>query len=251
MGRRLGQHFLRAPGVVEKILSAAGITRADSVVEIGPGEGALTFPLCREAGRVVAFELDRRLAEALPPLPRLEVRCQDFLESRLDEFRGWKVVANLPYYITSPIVEKLLVEGRSLAGMWLMMQREVAERIVSPGTRQAGSLTYFVQFFTRPKLLFRVKPGSFRPPPEVESAVVELLPRDELPSSDPVRFQRLVRTVFSMRRKTLRRSLSTIHSEPERPLELAGIDPSRRPETMSLEEFLRLEAALREDENGR
>lgn len=245
MGRRYGQHFLHQASVVDKILEAAQVSEHEQVLEIGPGEGVLTAPLCRLAGRVLACEVDPELAQRLPGHQRLEVVVGDFLEQPLEKLLGdgpWKVVANLPYYITTPILEKLLLEGAGrISGMWLMMQKEVAQRIVSPASRLAGSLTYFVGLRARPRLLFTVKPGAFRPPPAVDSAVLELIPTPIPEAIDSQRFTALVRQAFQMRRKTLKRSLRGLVEEPERLLQKADIDPKRRPETLTLEDFIRLE----------
>ncbi|MCA9790517.1 MAG: ribosomal RNA small subunit methyltransferase A [Candidatus Eremiobacteraeota bacterium] len=247
MGRRWGQHFLRDRRVVEKILDAADLGPEDQVLEVGPGPGAMTVPMCERAGRVVAFEIDPQWAEKLPANPNLRVVGGDFLKADLRAELGsgpWKVVANLPYYITGPILEKLFFEGQGLVtDMWLMMQKEVAVRLTSPATREAGSLTYFAAYFCHPKLLFKVKPGSFAPPPEVDSAVVHLHMREEPLECDRDRLFRLVRQAFSMRRKTLHRSLRGLLEEPGAVLEKAGISGQRRPETLSLEEFIRVERA--------
>lgn len=250
MGRRWGQHFLRDQEVVRQILQAAEVGPDDRVLEIGPGRGALTLPMARRAGRVIAFEIDPELARALPSRDNLTVLCQDFLEAALDQILldppGWKVVANLPYYITAPILEKLLVEAdQRVDGMWLMMQQEVAERILSPATRKAGSLTYFVNYFAQPSMVLAVAPDAFAPPPEVGSAVVELVPRRERDRAAAAGLFSLVRRAFSQRRKTLRKSLRGLLEDPGALLENAGIDPGRRPETLTLEEFLALERAWR------
>ncbi len=247
MGQRWGQHFLHDRSVVERMLGAARVGPDCSVFEIGPGPGILTEPLCERAGRVVAFEIDPVLADNLPAHPNLEVVRGDFLKADLRGYLAdsrWKVIANLPYYITAPILEKLLLEASPrLDGLWLMMQKEVALRITSPASREAGSLTYFVHYFTLPELLFKVKPGAFRPPPEVDSAVVAFHPRQSAPECDRGKLFQLIRRAFSMRRKTLGRSLRGLVEEPNRVLEKAGIDARRRPETLQLEEFIQLERA--------
>lgn len=254
MRQRWGQHFLHDSEAVRKIVEAAALGPGDRVLEIGPGEGVLTLPLTEAAGEVVACEIDPELARKLPQRPNLRVVQQDFLQVDLRELLrdpGWKVVANLPYYITGPILEKLLLEGSSLiTAMWLMMQWEVAERILSPASRKAGSLTYFVGYFAEPRLALKVKPGAFRPPPEVDSAVLELRLRPDRDEQAQRGLFRLVRAAFNQRRKTLRRSLRSVLEEPETWLEKAGIDPGRRPETLSLEEFLRLERVVRPNTEG-
>lgn len=247
--QRLGQHFLKDRGIIRRILSEAGIGPEDRVLEIGPGRGALTRDLAESAGHVLAVELDPALAAALPPLPRLQVVQADILEVDLEALLAphddWKVVANLPYYITTPILEKLLTQGRSrIRSMWVMVQREVAERMAARGTRESGSLSHFVQYHADTKVLFRVPPGAFAPPPEVDSAVVRLLVHRTPPVEAPERLLfTLVRAAFNGRRKTLRKSLAGLLPDAGAALERAGIDPMRRPETLTLEEFAALARA--------
>lgn len=248
VGRRLGQHFLCDPEVVERLLRAAAPAPWDRILEIGPGRGVLTLRLAEAAGAVVAVEADRRLAQALPAHPRLRVVAADFLEVDLETLlappAGWKVVANLPYCITTPILQRLLPCTR-VAGMWLMMQREVARRIASPASRVAGAITYFTAYHARVQVLFEVPPGAFHPPPRVDSAVVYLERHPRPPvEADPERLFRLVRVAFQGRRKTLQRSLRPLLGEAAAEvLERAGIDPRRRAETLSLEEFAALARA--------
>ncbi len=248
--RRLGQHFLKDRSVVGRILAEAGVGPEDRVLEIGPGRGALTRDLAEAAGRVLAVEVDRELAERLPTHPHLELVCADILRvdlpTLLAPHRDWKVVANLPYYITTPILEKLLTEGQGfLQGLWVMVQKEVAERMCARGTRESGSLSHFVQYHAETRLLFRVPPGSFQPPPEVDSAVVRLLPHARPPVEAPHDLMfRLIRAAFGMRRKTLRRSLASLIARPEEALAEAGLDPTRRPETLVLEDFAALARAV-------
>lgn len=247
--RRLGQHFLKDRSVIARILAEAGLGPQDRILEIGPGRGALTLDLARTAQQVLAVELDRDLAERLPDHPHLKVVQGDILqvdlESLLAPHEDWKVVANLPYYITTPILDRLLTEGKPrILGMWVMVQKEVAERMCARGTRESGSLSHFVQYHAEVRTLFRVRPGSFQPPPEVDSAVVRLLPHRVPPvEAPPDLLFRLIRTAFGGRRKTLRRSLAGVLSDPVAVLEAAGIDPTRRPETLVLEEFAALARA--------
>lgn len=235
--------------MIARILAEAGVGPQDRILEIGPGRGALTRDLVGIAGEVLAVELDRDLAERLKDLPRLRVIHEDFLkvdlESLLAPHDDWKVVANLPYYITTPILEKLLLEGSPrIRGMWVMVQKEVAERMCARGTRESGSLSHFIQYHAQVRKLFRVRPGSFQPPPEVDSAVVSLVPHRTPPvDAPPDLLFRLIRTAFCARRKTLRRSLAGVLDDPVAALEAAGIEPSRRPETLLLEEFAALARA--------
>lgn len=248
--RRLGQHFLKDSGIIRKILAEARVGPEDRILEIGPGRGALTLPLAEAAGRVLAIELDAELAGRLPSHPHLEVVQADILELDLDHllapYDDWKVVSNLPYYITTPILEKLLTQGKTrIAELWVMVQKEVADRMSARGTRESGALSHFVQYHAQTRTLFRVRPGSFQPPPEVDSAVVHLRVHRTPPVDAPEELLfRLIRTAFGGRRKTLRRSLAGVLPDPVPVLEAAGLDPMRRPETMVLEDFAALARAV-------
>lgn len=262
MGRRWGQHFLRSSGVIEKIVAAAELQETEDVLEIGPGEGVVTQRLCQKARQIHVFEIDPELAQALAekPWPNLTVHQGDFLKQDLAPLgqadRVWKVVANLPYYITAPILNRLCWERPlPFESATLMMQEEVARRLCGPATREAGALTYIVGAFFHTEYLFKVPPGCFSPPPAVDSAVIRLRPKNCL--SDPNRphsfnqpesaggavalaYERLVSTAFGQRRKQLARSLRGLHPEAAKFLSSAGIDPTRRPETLTVEEFWRL-----------
>jgi 16S rRNA (adenine1518-N6/adenine1519-N6)-dimethyltransferase len=245
MGQKHGQHFLNDRQILDRIIDSAQLTSDDRVLEIGPGRGALTRLLVQRVAHVVAFEIDERLAAGLARRHNLELIVGDFLNMFPHSSvsgSGWKVVANLPYLVTSPILARLTESASQFTSLVLMMQLEVAERITSPATRHAGALTYFVQFYFETELLFGVPPEAFDPPPQVESAVVRLKPRPHPPSPRPERFFKLVRTAFAQRRKTLRKSLSGMVSAEA--FETAGIDPQRRPETLTVEEMAKLEAAL-------
>lgn len=247
--RRLGQHFLKDRAIIKRILAEAEVGPEDRILEIGPGKGAITKDLAEAAGRVVAIELDPVLAGALPPHPRLQVVHADVLEVDLEALLAphddWKVVANLPYYITTPILEKLLTQGRSrIRSMWVMVQKEVADRMAARGTRESGALSHFVQYHADTKVLFKVPPRAFAPPPEVDSAVVRLLVHRTPPVDAPEKLMfTLIRAAFNGRRKTLRKSLAGLLPESGATLERAGIDPMRRPETLTLEEFAALARA--------
>jgi len=247
-GRHLGQHFLHDAETIEKILAAAKVQPGESILEIGPGRGALTLPLSLSGAHLLAVELDETLAARLQGLTRVEVIQKDILQVDLKQLlRGrqdWKVVANLPYYITTPILEKLLSEGHGLiTEMWLMMQHEVAERIVSPARRQSGSLTHFVRFHAQTEYLFRVPPKAFSPPPEVDSAVVHFVLHNPPEDCLPRRFFQILRQAFAQRRKMLRTSLKGLVHEEQ--FLQAGVASDRRPETLHFEEFLALERATR------
>lgn len=251
-GRPLGQHFLSDPSVIEQILDSVSLSSGQRVLEIGPGRGALTYPMLLAGAQVVAVEVDPKLAARLK-VPaqgpgQLEIVQQDFLEVNLEELLptpGWQVVANLPYYITTPILERLLQRGHGrIDKMWLMMQHEVAERIVSPACRLSGSLTHFVQYHAQAEYLFRIPPTAFDPPPNVESAVVCFRMKEAPEDCRHDRFFHILRRAFAQRRKMLRTSLKGV-LQPEH-FEAAGVDSERRPETLHFEEFLALERSSRQ-----
>lgn len=246
-GRPLGQHFLQDPRVIDQILSVANPQPGQKILEIGPGRGALTYPMLLSGAQVLAVEVDEQLAAQLKPSEHLRVVRQDILKVRLSELLAdgpFKVVANLPYYITTPILEKVLQEGHGLIQeLVLMMQHEVAERIVKPAHRLSGSLTHFVRFHAQAEYLFKVPPSAFLPPPEVDSAVMRFTlhapPEDCLAR----RFFEILRRSYAQRRKMLRSSLKGLVSDEQ--FQKAGIDAQRRPETLHFEEFLALERASR------
>jgi 16S rRNA (adenine1518-N6/adenine1519-N6)-dimethyltransferase len=253
----LGQNFMTDRVILDKIVAAAELTRDDVVLEIGAGLGALTERLAQEAGRVVAVELDERmmgvLQETLSGYDTVTLVQGDILAldpaQLVQPATEYTVVANLPYYITSAALRHLLESSRRPQRLVITVQREVAERIVAtPG--QMSLLAVSVQFFGEPHLLFRIKPGSFYPPPGVESAVVRVDMYDTPPVGveDAHRFFRVVRAGFAQRRKQLRNTLSAgLHMPAEKVaarLQEAGIDPKRRAETLSLEEWARIAQVL-------
>jgi len=263
----LGQNFLIDPAALDKIVAAAGLTPDDAVLEVGAGLGTLTRRLAQEAGRVVAVELDQRLIPVLESvlagLDNVTLVQGDILaldpaalfQPPISNLQ-YKVVANLPYYITSAVLRHLLEAALKPQRMVLTVQREVAERIVAkPG--QMSLLAVSVQFYGQPRLLFRLKPGSFYPSPEVESAVmrVDLHPTPPVPVEETAAFFRVVRAGFAQRRKQLRNTLAAGLRQP--PEEVAdrlrevGVDPRQRAEALSLEEWGRVARALsnRSDES--
>ncbi len=255
----LGQNFLADPVILEKIVAAAEPGPTDVILEVGAGLGAMTKVLARDAGRVVAVELDQRLIpvlqNVLAGLDNVTLVQGDILALDPSALVGdsdleYKVVANLPYYITSAVMRHLLEATPRPRQMVLTVQREVAERIVAkPG--QMSLLAVSVQFYGRPKLLFRIKPGSFYPVPGVQSAVVrvDVHPTPTVPVEDTDDFFRVVRAGFSQRRKQLRNALAAglRQSPPEvaARLEQVDVDPRRRAETLSLEEWVRVVHALK------
>lgn len=268
--KRLGQNFLHDRSVIDKIVAAAELGPADQVLEIGPGMGVLTAPLAERAGRVVAVELDRALEPHLAPLlvahPTLAIVWADFLKTPwatlpFDFDKPVKVVANIPYYITTPILLRLLqaerLEREALAEVpplaeriLLMVQWEVAKRLTaSPGNKDFGSLTLMAQYAAEVSIVTKVPAGAFRPRPEVDSAVVMLRPRRMPPvevRSARMLF-RIIRTVFQQRRKTLQNGLLSAGFAREAiqaASQALGLDMGRRAETLSLAEFAALADAL-------
>lgn len=255
--KRLGQHFLIDPNIVRKIVALAALQPNETVFEIGPGRGILTRALCAKARSVIAVELDAKLVahlgQALADCSNLDLRHGDALEVPFDTLpERAVVVANLPYYVSTPLLFRFLEARARFDRMILMLQAEVARRLVAkPGTDDYGVLSVLTQYCAEARLAFQVSPSCFRPRPEVGSAVVRLLIR-KLPSvqvEDEAGFVRAVRAAFAHRRKTL---INSLRDEGIRPHDLAdvlkraGIDPARRAETLALEEFAVLANALSE-----
>lgn len=261
--KRLGQNFLVNPGVLEKMVTAAGLSPGDTVVEIGPGVGALTCRLAETAGKVIAVEVDRGLVsllkETLSGYPNIFLEEADALQADFDalvaEAGGtfpYKVVANLPYYITTPLLIRLLQSGFRINLMVLTVQREVALRMVAcPGTKEYGALSVFVQYRTKADLVAPVSRGSFFPVPAVDSAIIRLAVRSQPPVAVPDEelLFRIVRASFAKRRKMLLNALagSSLGLDRDRwrlILVRAGIAPERRGETLSLKEFVAIARAV-------
>ena len=256
--KRLGQHFLTDRKVLARIADALALAPDETVVEIGPGRGALTELLLERAGRVVVIELDRALAESWRTRaamePRLTVIEGDVLEIDLAEAAGggpFVLAGNVPYYITTPILFHALRRPRPDRALYLV-QREVAERIVAmPGGKEYGALSVNVQSVATAEILFGVPAKAFSPPPKVESAVVRITPRaDPVVSEDEeAPFRAFVQEAFGLRRKQMRRVVRTIArldaEKAEAVLAAAGVDPEARPETLSPADFARVMTAAR------
>jgi 16S rRNA (adenine1518-N6/adenine1519-N6)-dimethyltransferase len=253
--KRLGQNFLIDPNIVRKIVALAELRPNDHVLEIGPGRGILTEALSRTAGHVTAIEVDSRLHAYLEAkqaeLPNVELVCDDALAYPVESLpMGTVVVANLPYYISTPLLFRLLDQRGRFPRMVLMLQDEVADRLVAqPGGSDYGVLSVMAQYAADITKAFRVSAQCFRPRPEVASAVVRLdmKERTRLSRQEAVAFRALVKAAFAHRRKTLVNSLRdegyALHSVTET-LQRLDIAPSRRAETFSIEEFLQLALAL-------
>jgi 16S rRNA (adenine1518-N6/adenine1519-N6)-dimethyltransferase len=248
--KRWGQHFLCDGNVARRIIAAAEIAAGERVLEIGPGLGALTEVLLQAGAIVTAVERDPVLAAFLARDggPSLEVITGDFPRCDLATPPPYKVVSNLPYYVTTPIIESLLVSHTGWSAAVLTMQTEVAERLAAgPAARAYGALSLFAQFHSEIERLFAVPASCFYPPPEVESTVVRLRPLERGIGEATARaFRAVVRAGFGGRRKTLHNSLRAAApaEKVDAALAASGIDSGRRAETLTLEEFLALAGAL-------
>lgn len=250
MSKKLGQNFLIDRSIVDGIVHAAKLTTDTAVLEVGPGIGTLTQGLAQSGAKVTAVELDQRLLEVLAhtlaPYDNVHVVHGDVLALNIRELmhnEPFKVVANLPYYITTPIIMGLLENKLPLTQMVVMVQKEVADRMVAtPGSKIYGALSVAVQYYTKAEIVLDVPPTSFLPAPAVDSAVVSCMVREEPPvkllSEDL--FFKTVKGAFAQRRKTLVNTLQTTGLSKETITELlysCGIEPNRRGETLSMEEF--------------
>lgn len=264
--KSLGQNFLIDPNILRNITKYAELTEEHGAIEIGPGIGALTENLARVSKKVVAYEIDQRLFpildDTLAPYDNVKIIHNDVLKADVgqmieEEFAGMNdimVVANLPYYVTTPIIMKILEEHLPIRGLVVMLQKEVAERIsAKPGTKEYGSLSIAIQYYTRAEVVMIVPKTVFMPQPNVDSAVIRLLKREEpaVKVKDESFFFTITRLSFAQRRKTLLNNLTNGLSNGKekkelilRALERAGIDPTRRGETLSLDEFARLSDEL-------
>lgn len=266
--KSLGQNFLIDTNILRNIVEKANLTEESAAIEIGPGIGALTEQLAKVAKKVMAFEIDQRLLpileDTLSPYPNTKVIHQDVLkadikqaiEENLADCKDIMVVANLPYYVTTPIIMKLLEENLPIRGIVCMLQKEVADRIsAKPGTKEYGSLSIAIGYYTTAETTMIVPKTVFMPQPNVDSAVIRLIKREEpaVKVKDEAFFFNLVRISFAQRRKTLLNNLQNgLPNGKENKenilvaLEKAQIDPKRRGETLSIEEFGRLSDCLLE-----
>jgi 16S rRNA (adenine1518-N6/adenine1519-N6)-dimethyltransferase len=244
--KRFGQHFLHDRGVVRRIIEAIDPNPGERLVEIGPGRGALTWDLLERAHSLDVIEIDRDLARALEldarAGPGLRVRVQDVLRADFLALRGagapLRVVGNLPYNISTPLMFHLLKQPGAIADMHFMLQKEVVDRITAqPDTKDYGRLTVMVAAAAEAQALFDVGPGAFTPPPKVWSAIVRLRPSPapRFDSGTDGVLRTLVTAAFSKRRKTLRNGLKSLLSAQE--IESCGIDPQQRPETLTPSQF--------------
>lgn len=264
--KSLGQNFLIDPNILRNITEYAGLSEKTAAIEIGPGIGALTEHLARTSGKVVAFEIDQRLIpildDTLSPYDNVKIINEDILEADVEaiinrEFEGFDdimVVANLPYYVTTPIILKLLMERLPIRGICVMLQKEVGDRIsAQPGTKAYGSLSIAIQYYTEAEMVMTVPKTVFMPQPNVDSAVIRLTKREKPPveviSEDF--FFTVTRSSFAQRRKTILNNLTSQLPQGKEKKELilealsqAGVEPTRRGETLTIQEFGRLSDEL-------
>ena len=270
LSKGFGQNFIINPGICPRIAEEAGIGPGWGALEVGPGIGVLTEQLCKRADKVVSIEVDKRLPplleETMADYDNFKLVLNDVLKVDLkallaDEFDGKPVAvcANLPYYITSPILMRLLEEKLPIENITVMVQKEAAQRLcAAPGTRDAGAISYAVAYYAEPKLLFTVQPGSFYPAPKVTSAVIQLnvrkTPAVEVPNGDEKAFFALIRAAFSQRRKTAANAISNGLQLPKAAvlsaLEAASLDPRSRPEQLTLQDYCALLAVLAPIDNS-
>jgi 16S rRNA (adenine1518-N6/adenine1519-N6)-dimethyltransferase len=244
--KRFGQHFLHDPGVIRRIVDAVAPLAGERLVEVGPGRGALTWGLLARAGTMDAIEIDRDLARSLAADaragPYLRVRVENVLDTDFIGLRGGgtplRIVGNLPYNISTPLLFRLLQQRAAIGDMHFMLQKEVVERMAAqPGGKDYGRLTVMLAAYAEVQALFDVGPGAFQPRPKVWSAIVRLrptaLPRFDIGADGVLRT--LVAAAFSHRRKTLRNGLKSLLTGED--IEACGIDPSLRPETLAPAQF--------------
>jgi 16S rRNA (adenine1518-N6/adenine1519-N6)-dimethyltransferase len=256
--KSLGQNFLTDPNIIRKIVEAVRPSASDAIIEIGPGRGALTEKLVESGASVLAIELDRDLAKALSEQfadnANVRVIEEDVLNANFGRSEFWppayaggsdmKLVANLPYYISTAILQRLADQRRLFSGLVLMFQREVVERIkAGPGNSERGYLTVIVEACFEVEKLFDVPPAAFRPVPKVWSSVVRLIPKEKS-DLDEAAFRDLLSVAFAQKRKTILNNLRTSYSDPEKCLEQAGIEPRRRAESITLEEWIKLNQCI-------
>lgn len=259
--KSLGQNFLIDGNIVRRIVEEAGIGKDEYVLEVGPGIGTLTEELSLKAKKVVAVEIDKNL------LPILDVTLRDYdnieivhgdilkkdIRALIDEKMAGgpvKVVANLPYYVTTPIIARFLEEDLNVESLTIMVQKEVADRMVSrEGSKVYGSLSVFVNFYSHPEILLKVPKTVFMPSPKIDSSVIKLNMKKDLPEVDREKFFRVVKASFSKRRKTILNALSSFDfqlskDEIREALEKAEVDPRSRAEELDLDTFVKITKTL-------
>ncbi|WP_129408276.1 16S rRNA (adenine(1518)-N(6)/adenine(1519)-N(6))-dimethyltransferase RsmA [Marinitoga lauensis] len=243
--KSLGQNFLATLDYANKIVQKAGITNDDTVIEIGPGAGTLTEALAKTGAKIFAFEIDLRLKpllkERFQNYANINIQFIDFLKADLSKFNKPKYVANIPYYITSPILEKIFLETPDFQLATLMVQKEYGERMLAKSGKNYSPLSIFVQFFCNVEKLITVPPHAFIPNPKVDSVVIKLTPKHNIPDIDKNNFFKFVHIAFSQRRKTIKNNLKSLFGDKtEDVLKKCNIDPKTRPENISIEKFIEI-----------
>jgi 16S rRNA (adenine1518-N6/adenine1519-N6)-dimethyltransferase len=257
--KRFGQHFLTDKQIIQRIIDAIAPTPEQKIVEIGPGQGAITRPLLKKTGKLIAIELDRDL------IPQLKHRCEDAGEltihqadalefdfkELIDNNETLRLVGNLPYNISTPLIFHLLTYAKHISDMHFMLQKEVVDRMAAmPATSDYGRLSIMVQYHCKVTALFHVPPQAFNPPPKVDSSIVRIIPYRELPhrANNYKHFAHLVKTAFSQRRKTLRNCLKLIVTDAD--WEKIHINSQLRPEQLSVSEYVKMSNMLTDAEHG-
>lgn len=246
--KSLGQNFLTDKNIITKIISACGLQKNDAILEIGSGPGQLTAEICPKVKSVLAVELDCNLCEKLEnnlKFSNLRIICQDILELDFKTIKSKvKVIGNLPYYISTPIIGHLLAHQEKIEAIYISLQKELGERLVaSPGGKEYGAFTCFVQYHTQPKILFKISKGCFKPQPKVESVFMELKIREKpAVEVNEELFFKIIHSAFNQRRKTISNALRGLFSKADLMaiLEKAQINPHDRAERLSLSDFARL-----------
>ena len=264
--KRLGENYLIDANVKDKIIHEARVNKDDAIFEIGPGFGALTIDLARANARIFAVEKDKKAFAILKEIikgdfPNLKLFNEDILEfdiERIYSSKRLKVIGNLPYYVTTPIIEYLIDNRRYIESALIVVQREVANRLLAlPGTKGCGSISCFIRYYTKPSYIHTIKRASFYPEPEVDSALVRLdfLEKGAVKVSDEELFFKIIRGAFNQRRKTIMNSLSRREvlglpkEELMKILKKTGISASSRPEDMGLEEFAGITNIISENDS--
>lgn len=246
--KRFGQHFLHDPAVVQRMIYALHPQKDQKIIEIGPGLGALTFPLLQHIDALTVVEIDRDVIQHLRHkggeqlhIHNVDALRFDFSQLQEDSTQTLRIVGNLPYNISTPLLFHLLESREAIIDMHFMLQKEVVDRLVAvPGNKNYGRLSIMAQYYCHTEYLFYVSPAAFSPPPKVDSAVLRITPWQDLPyiADNPQRLAQIVLEAFSKRRKTLRNSLKKYLSRTQ--IESIGIDPQLRAEQLSVEDFVNL-----------
>ena len=238
--KKWGQNFLIDKNMCNKIVSSINLKKSNSIIEIGPGKGAITELLSKKFNEVIAIEIDKELCQILNEknITNLKIINQDILKTDIENYSCKTIVGNLPYYITSPIIFKFFEKNRHWEEMYFLMQKEVADRIVAkPGTKTYGRLTIMTQIFSKPKILFNVSPNVFRPVPKVDSSFIKIEKNIQTDISDYNRFKEIVRIIFNQRRKKLKNCITEdmqLNIKPDSKL------LNKRPEEISIDEYVKL-----------